>query len=87
MANTTLVYSSVSDVDAMPAAVDTIGRSTVKSSRKQTHVSSKQQTNVSGLERYRKPLETERIQAIQPNLYPIQKDRVQLQFTNRPGIT
>ena len=87
MANTTLVYSSVSDVDAMPAAVDTIGRSAVRSSRKQTPVSSKPQTNVSGLECYRKPFETERIQAIQPNIFPIQKDRVLLQFTNRPGIT
>ena len=87
MANTTLVYSSVSDVDAMPAAVDTIGRSTVRYSRKQTPVSSKPQTNVSGLECYRKPFETERIQAIQPNIFPIQKDRVLLQFTNRPGIT
>ena len=61
MANTTLVSSSVRDVNAMLTAVDTISRSTVRSSRKQTLFSSKQETNVSGLEGYRKSLEMEGI--------------------------
>ena len=61
MANTTLVSSSVRDVNAMPTAVDTIPRSTAKSSRKQTPFSSKQETNASGLECYRKSLEMEGI--------------------------
>ena len=36
MANTTLVSSSVRDVNAMPTTLDTIARSSVRSSRKQT---------------------------------------------------
>ena len=59
MANTTLVSSSDGYVNAMPTAVDTIARSTVRSSRKQTVFSSKQETNVSRLEVYRKCLEME----------------------------
>ena len=61
MANTTLVYSSVRDVNAMPTAADTTARSTVRSSRKQRLFSSKQETNVSGLESYKKSLEMEEI--------------------------
>ena len=36
MANTTLVFFSVSDVNAMPTAVDTTSRSTVRSASKQS---------------------------------------------------
>ena len=61
MGNTTLVSSSVEDVNAMPIAVDTIARSTVRSSKKQTFFNSEQETNVSGLKGYRKSLETEEI--------------------------
>ena len=61
MGNTTLVSSSVEDVNAMPIAVDTIAPSTVRSSKKQTIFNSKQETNVSGLKGYRKSLEIEEI--------------------------
>ena len=61
MANTTLVSSSVRDVNIMPTAVGITARSTVRSSKKQTLFSSKRETNVSGLERYRKTLEIEGI--------------------------
>ena len=61
MGNTTLVSSSVEDVNAMPIAVDTIAPSTVRSSKKQTIFNSKQETNVSGLKGYRKSFETEEI--------------------------
>ena len=61
MINTTLVNSSVRDVNAMPSTVDTTARSAVRSSGKQTPFSSKQETNVSGLEGYRKSLEMEGI--------------------------
>ena len=57
MANTTLLSSSVTDVNAMPTAVDAPARSVVRSSMKQTPFSSKQETNVSSLEGYRKSLE------------------------------
>ena len=59
--NTTLLSSSVKDVIAMPTAVNTIVRSAVRSSRKQTPFSSKQKTYVSGLEGYRESLEMEGI--------------------------
>ena len=36
MANTTLLFFSVSDVNAMPTAVDTTSRSAVRSSSKQS---------------------------------------------------
>ena len=87
MANITLVSSSVRDVNEMPTAVDTIARSTVKSSRKQTPFTSKQETNVSGLEGYRKSLEMEGFQVIHPHLYPSEEDQVLLQVTNGPGIS
>ena len=61
MANTTLVYTSVRDVNTVPTAVGTIARSTVRSSRKQIPFSSKQETNISGLKSYRKSLEMEGI--------------------------
>ena len=61
MANTNLVSSSVRDANAMPTAVETIARSTVRSSRKQIPLSSKQETNVSSLKGYRKSLEMEGI--------------------------
>ena len=57
MVNTTLLSSSVTDVNAMPTAVDAPARSVVRSSMKQTPFSSKQETNVSSLEGYRKSLE------------------------------
>ena len=87
MANTTLVPSSVRDVYAMSTAVETITRSTVRSSRKQTPFSSKQETNVSGLEGYRKSLEMKEISSNAAKLNPSQDDRVLLQVTNRPGIS
>ena len=77
MVNTTFVSSFVKDVDAMLTAIDTIARSTVRSSRKQTPFSSKQETNVSWKE----------FQAMQPNLYPSQEDQVLLKVTNWPGIS
>ena len=61
MANTTSVCSSVRDVNAMPTTVETIARSTIRSSRKQTPFSSKQETNINGLEGYKKSLEMEGI--------------------------
>ena len=68
MANTTLVSSSVRDFNAIPTAVETIARSTVRSSRKQTPFSSKQETNVSSLESYKKSLEMEGILSNAANL-------------------
>ena len=61
MTNTTSVSSSVRDINAMPTGVDTIARSTVRSSRKQTLSSPIKETNVRGLEGYRKFLEIEGI--------------------------
>ena len=60
MANTTLVSSSVRDFNVISTAVDTIARSTNRSSRKQTPFSSKQEINANDLEGYRKSLEMER---------------------------
>ena len=48
MANTTSVFSSVRDVNAMPTDVDMIARSTARSSRKQESFSSKRETKVTG---------------------------------------
>ena len=48
MANTTSVFSSVRDVNAMPTDVDMIARSTARSSRKQKSFSSKRETKVTG---------------------------------------
>ena len=48
MANTTWVFSSVRDVNAMPTDVDMIARSTARSSRKQKSFSSKRETKVTG---------------------------------------
>ena len=48
MANTTSVFSSVRDVNAMPTDVDMIARSTARSSRKQKSFSSKRETTVTG---------------------------------------
>ena len=87
MANTTLVFSSFKDVNTMPTAVDTIARSTVKSSRRQIPFGSKQETNVSGLKVTENPLRWKEFQAMQPNLYLIQEDRVLFHVTNRPGIS
>ena len=87
MTNTSLLSSSVRDVNSMPTAVDTISKSTVRSWRKQIPFSSKQETNVSGLEGYRKSLEMEEFQAMQQNLYPNQEDSVLLQVINRPKIS
>ena len=66
IANTTLVSSSVRNVNAVSTAVDTTSRSTVRSSRKQTSFSSKQET--SGLEGYRKSLEMKGISSNAPKL-------------------
>ena len=52
---------SVRDINVMATAVETIARSTIRFSRKQTLFSSKQKTNVSGLEGHRKSLEMEGI--------------------------
>ena len=48
MTNTTSVFSSVRDVNAMPTDVDMIARSTARSSRKQKSFSSKRETKVTG---------------------------------------
>ena len=64
IANTTLVSSSVRNVNAVSTAVNTTSRSTVRSSRKQTSFSSKQET--SGLEGYRKSLEMKGISSNAP---------------------
>ena len=62
MANTTLVSSTVRDVNAIPTVVDTTARSTVRSSMKQTTpFTSKRETNASGLEIYTKSYEIDGI--------------------------
>ena len=55
--NTTLVSSSVRDVNTRYTAVGTNARFTGKFSRKQTRFSSKRKTTVSGLESYKKSLD------------------------------
>ena len=76
MANTTLVSSTVRDVNAIPTVVDTTARSTVRSSMKQTTpFTSKRETNASGLEIYTKSYEMDG----KPSLYRSQEDQVLLQ--------
>ena len=75
----------------MPTAVDTIARSTIRSSRKQIPMKHPLVQNrklmLAAWEVTGNLLRWKEFQVTQPNLYPSQEDRVLLQVTNRPGIS
>ena len=86
MTNTTLVSSSVRDVNAIPTAADTNARFTGRSSRKQTPLVQNGKLLLADWKVKRNPLRCMAYQAIQPSLYPSHKDRGLLQVANHPGI-
>ena len=85
MADTTLVYFHTKNVYTTSIAFASPPKPITKSLGRKTCSCENEVPKVSSVENYRKTLEIEGIQTVQPNLSPCPGDQVQLQVTNRPG--